>query len=288
MQLSYRRNEAVRALATRRTQTIGVIVTGTTNYGSTQTLFAIEDAARKRGFYLNFVSVDDLNQTSMRAAVDHLIRGGAEGLLAVAPTRAASEAVAGQYIDRPLVVLGAPAGTTHGYNAHQRAGARLATEHLLALGHDTVLHIRGPQGWFEADERERGWLETIANHGAVAAPPLVGDWSASSGYELGRRLAQTASVPTAVFVANDHMALGLMSALSGSGYSVPKDVSIVGYDNVPEAAYLSVPLTTVSQDYTALGATAVAALFRLLGVGEMHQQSVPTPTLIVRQSTRAA
>lgn len=117
-----------------------------------------------------------------------------------------------------------------------RTGARKATRHLLSLGHPTVHHVAGPTGWTSADRRAESWRATLEAAGAEVHSPLIGDWSADSGHDLGRELAKDPSV-TAVFVSNDQMALGVLRALHEAGRRVPEDVSVVGYDDIPEAAH---------------------------------------------------
>ena len=133
----------------------------------------------------------------------------------------------------------------------------------------------------------RGWRDVLATHGLVAREPLVGDWSPASGYQLGRLLAASDDDATAVFVANDQMALGVVHALTESGRSVPGDVSIVGFDDIPEAEHFAPPLTTVRQDFDLLGRDAVAAVLAVLGDEQAEDLPVRAPQLVVRASTRA-
>jgi DNA-binding LacI/PurR family transcriptional regulator len=139
------------------------------------------------------------------------------------------------------------------------AGARSATGHLLALGHRSVWHLGGPPGWYEAYERSTGWSTALTSAGVEAPPALTGDWSPRAGYQAGQMLAQMPDV-TAVFAANDQMALGLLRALHERGRRVPEDVSVVGFDDIPEAGYLTPPLTTVRQPFDALGRQGLQSL----------------------------
>jgi DNA-binding LacI/PurR family transcriptional regulator len=151
--------------------------------------------------------------------------------------------------------------------------------------------LAGPVKWMEAQLRMQAWRETVQAHGASAPPPLVGDWSARSGYELGRRLSAEPSA-TAVFVANDQMALGVLRALHEAGRRIPEDVSVVGFDDIPEAPYFMPPLTTVRQDFGELGSRSLRALVQAIetfATGESPPvQSLIPPELIVRSSTAAA
>ncbi len=165
-------------------------------------------------------------------------------------------------------------------------GARIATEHLLSLGHSNVHHVRGPVGSFAAGERERGWREALAAAGLEAPGILQGDWSAAAGHVAGVALAADRGA-TAVFCANDQMALGVLRAFADAGRPAPDGVSIVGFDDVADAADYRPPLTTVRQDFDRLGAQAVAQLVEQMDAGEQRFETVPT-ALVVRESTAPA
>jgi DNA-binding LacI/PurR family transcriptional regulator len=165
-----------------------------------------------------------------------------------------------------------------------RWSSSTATRHLLDAGHETVWHVSGPTDWFDSAGRIQGWRQTLEEAGAEVPPLLSADWSAAEGYRTGQMLARMPEV-TAIFTANDHLALGILRALHERGRRVPHDVSVVGFDDVPEAAYFIPPLTTVRQ---AFGDVARAALSLLLGQmrddsGTANQIVVP-PQLIVRES----
>lgn len=195
------------------------------------------------------------------------------------------QALADTRLDTPLVVLeNETRGGTPLATADSRNGARKAVEHLLRLGHPTVWHIAGPTGWTSADQRLSMWRDTLRAAGAEVPEPLVGDWSADSGYELGRRLARRPDV-TAVFASNDQMALGLLHALHEAGRRVPEDVSVVGYDDIPEAAHLLPPLTTVRTDFAEIGRRSLRLLLdRIDGRTEERVEPLIPVEVIVRRS----
>jgi DNA-binding LacI/PurR family transcriptional regulator len=167
------------------------------------------------------------------------------------------------------------------------SGARQAVEHLLSLGHRTVWHISGPDGWIESRTRLAGWRSALTAAGAKVPEPLAGDWSAHSGYMAGRRLARTRGV-TAVFAANDHMSLGLLRALHEAGRRVPEDISVVGFDDIPEAAYLTPPLTTIRQDFAEVGRRSLNLMLAQLATGNRMDSKLLVPAqIVVRQSTTA-
>jgi DNA-binding LacI/PurR family transcriptional regulator len=285
-ELGYRPNVAARALVTGRSRTLGVVSLDTNLYGPATTLFCIEQAAREEGYFVSICSVSRMRQESIRSALDHLRGQDVAGIIIIAPHVSAPEALQDLPEGVPVVVVqglsdvGVPVVAVD-----QTEGARLAVEHLLSLGHETVWHIGGPGDWLEARARVRGWQQTLASAGKKEPPLLTGDWSARSGYEHGRRLASVAGV-TAVFVANDNMALGLLRALGEAGLDVPGDVSVVGFDDVPESAYYAPPLTTVHQDFDAIGHRSLAVLMEQMASDVLTDgRELVTPQLIVREST---
>lgn len=287
-QLGYRRNTAARALVTRETSTLGVVSVDTTHYGPASTLFAIEGAARAAGYFVNFVSLREVDRAHMKAALDHLMAASVDGIAVIAPVRAAVEALRGLSTDVPLVEVETSDLYTDGaVVVDQVFGGRAATRHLLDLGHRAVLHVAGPRDWLEAEARARGWRAESAEAGREMRPVLVGDWTARSGYTAGREIAAMVSrgEVSAVFVANDQMALGVLRALHEAGCSVPMDVSVVGFDDVPEAGYYVPPLTTVRQDFPEVGRRCISDLLHKIAGRDSEARTAIQPELIVRAST---
>jgi DNA-binding LacI/PurR family transcriptional regulator len=285
-QLDYRPNPAARALVTGRSRTLGVVSFDTTLYGPASTLFAIEQAAHAAGYFLTVVSLLAIDRASVLDALDRLRVQGVDGILVITPHEGAAEALVNLPTGVPVVAVeaGRPASVPL-VAVDQLSGAVSATQLLLDLGHRTVWHIAGPRDFLEAQQRLEGWRATLAAAGAPIPPELVGDWSPRSGYELGRRLARDPEV-TAVFVANDQMALGLLRALHEHGREIPREVSVVGFDDVPEAQYFMPPLTTVRQNFGEVGRSSLRLLLEIMrGDGEAVQQLAIAPELVVRRST---
>lgn len=283
--LDYRPNSAARTLATGRSGTLGVIALDSTLYGPASTLYGIEKAARGAGYAITISSISRPQERSISDAVEALRGQAVEGILVIAPHVSAGPALERTPRDVALVAVGAAESAPMPVvTVDQHDGARRATEHLLALGHRTVWHVAGPEDWLEARARERSWRETLESHGIEAPRVLRGDWSPRSGYDVGRVLATEREV-TAVFVANDQMALGMLRAFAEAGIAVPRDVHVVGFDDVPEAAYFSPPLTTVRQDFTEVGRQAFELLMARLRDEERPPRQLITPELIVREST---
>ncbi len=241
--LNYRPNAVARALVTGRSKTLGVVGFDTTLYGPASTLFAIERAAHQAGYFVSIVSLVSLDRTAVLDAAERLRMQGVDGILVIAPQTAAARTVLDLPSEIPVVAV--EAGPDEGVpvvTVEQFAGAALATQHLLDLGHRTVWHIAGPADWLEAQERIAGWRSTLEAAGAPVPPALIGDWSARSGYELGRQLAANPEV-TAVFVGNDHDgARAPAGPAARPGRDVPGALSVVGFDDMPEAEYFTPPL----------------------------------------------
>lgn len=287
--LGYRPSRSARSLASGRTRMLGVITFDAARYGPASILTAINTAAQDAGYLVSSIALDTADRDTVVRAVDRLSAEGADGVIAIAPQLRVGKALAEARLDIPLVVLENDLGDgTPLVTADSRTGARAAVEHLLRLGHSTVWHIAGPTGWTSADRRLASWRETLDEAGAEVPEPLIGDWSADSGYALGRRLAGRPDV-TAVFVSNDQMALGVLRAFHEAGRRVPEDVSVVGYDDIPEAAHLLPPLTTVRTDFAEIGTRSLRLLLgQIDGPAESSPEPVVAVELIVRRSTGPA
>jgi DNA-binding LacI/PurR family transcriptional regulator len=284
-ELGYRPNRAARALVTGRSQLLGVVALNTTLYGPASLLTAFERAAGNAGFAVSVGSVGSLDRQSISAVIERHLDQRVAGIVAIAPVASAAEAMDGLTAEVPLVTIdGDPQRTTAGVTVDQAAGARAATQHLLDAGHRTVWHVSGPADWFDSAGRVSGWEATLRDAGAEVPPVLPADWSAASGYRVGQTLARIPEV-TAVFAANDHLALGILRALHERGLRVPDDISVVGFDDVPEAGYFIPPLTTVRPDFHAVAERALSLLLLQIEAGtpsaELHTLA---PALVQRRS----
>ena len=285
-EVGYRPNQAARALRSGRFQSIGVIAFELSSVGTTHTLDAIAAAATKSGYAVNLLPVLDVTKDAVEAAFDRLGEQTVDGIIIQIEAHLLDEVEILLPEGLPVVVVDSSAHYDYPIiDTDQAQGARLATEHLLDLGHETVWHVSGPERSFAADRRRKSWEQTLRARGCTPPPVLAGDWSADSGYDAGLRLADDAEV-TAVFAANDQMALGLLHALHERGRPVPDDVSVVGFDDMGEAAHFWPPLTTVHQSFAEVGRRSVDALIREIQSGVHEHQEVLVPTeLVVRGST---
>lgn len=288
-ELGYRPNSIARALVTGRSQTLGVVSFDTTLYGPASTLFGIERAAHEAGYFIIVASLRALDRVSVDEAIDRLRLQAVDGILVIVSEQEAAQALLESSPDVPLVAVEAGPGSGIPVVAvDQLAGARDATRHLLELGHATVHHVAGPPRSLEAGLRTRAWQETLRAAGRFAPEPLAGDWSPRSGYAHGRALAADPEA-TAVFVANDQMALGVVRAMHEAGRRIPAEISVVGFDDIPEAPYFTPPLTTVRQDFRELGSRSLRVLVRAIEAsavgGPAPEGSLIQPHLVVRDST---
>jgi DNA-binding LacI/PurR family transcriptional regulator len=283
-QLDYRPNTAARALVLGRSGLLGVIAASGNLFGPTSTHRAVEDAARDAGYTATSVTLSETTHAAFDEATEHLTRVGVEGIVVIAGHDAAVDVARSHRSGLPFVVVEGDlsrAALTAGVD--QVAGARAATEHLLALGHRHIVHVSGPGDWAEARARVQGWREAMAGAGE-RTEEVAGDWSAASGYAAGLAIAGRPEV-TAVFAANDQMAIGLLRGLHERGRRVPEDVSVVGFDDVPEAAYLIPPLTTIRQDFAGVGRRAIEVMTAAIQGEPAAVSPLLEPTIVVRDTT---
>ena len=285
-EVGYRPNQAARALVTSKSQTIGVLIaTQTGGYGAQTMLYAVELAAREAGYGL-IITTSASDYESVRAALDQLVDQSVDAVVVVAPQVRVFDAIAAMSLRVPFVTLDSTRRDMgHSVAVDQFGGARLATRHLIDLGHRNILHLAGPQDWIEAEARMQGYLLELTDDDLPVIPPILGDWTAGFGYRAGRELLQRRRDFTAVFASNDLMALGLLHAFAEAGLSVPGDVSVIGFDDIPEAAHFWPPLTTVQQDFGAVGRRAVALVLAELRGEPLPEAEPVAPRLMQRAST---
>src|SRR6478735_854246 len=284
-QLQYRPNRAARALVTSRSQTIGILAARSTQYGPASSIAAIEAAAQERGYWVSTANIDAADPASIPAGLTHLMTQAVEAIVVIAPQVRVLRALSAEAIDIPYVTLqSTDLDPAHAMSVDQVAGARLATKHLINQGHRGIYHLAGPQDWIEAEARMRGFLEEMSASDIPTTAPILGDWTADFGYYAGRELLRVRDF-TAIFSSNDQMALGLIHAIRDEGLDVPRDISIVGFDDIPEAAHFWPPLTTVRQDFVELGRRCVDILLGPTGGNHESAPATIMPELIVRSST---
>jgi DNA-binding LacI/PurR family transcriptional regulator len=284
--VGYRPNSAARALRNGRFRSIGVIISSLSTFGNSRTVDAVAAAVADQGFSIVLMTVPRSTQGEVSGAFSRLNEQAVDGVIILIEQHQLdqNEIVLPQGL--PVVVIDSNARyPSPVIDTDQAEGAASATRHLVELGHKTVWHIAGPPQSYAAQRRLKSWQAVLEEAGRAVPPVLVGDWSAASGYTHGQQLAADPAV-TAVFTANDQMALGLIHALHEAGRDVPGDVSIVGFDDMDEAAHFWPPLTTVRQSFDDVGHRAVAALVSEITNDRREAGAVRIPTeLVVRAST---
>ncbi|HLK01082.1 MAG TPA: LacI family DNA-binding transcriptional regulator, partial [Streptosporangiaceae bacterium] len=281
--LAYRPNAAARTLVTRRTRMLGVISVETMLYGPMSMMYGFERAATAAHYFVSIASLPALDRRSMLDTVDRFVGQGAEGIIVIATHDSGVAALAHVPPEIPVVALGCGAhAATTSVAVDNETGAAAATAYLLGLGHRTVHLISGPPAYLDSDERVIGWRGALRAAGAAEPPVRAGDWSTASGYQAGLALARSPEV-TAIFCGNDTMALGALRALTERGVRVPEDVSVIGFDDIPEAAYYMPPLTTVRQDFGDVGRRALTALLaRMSGEAPAGRSLTVETSLVIR------
>ncbi|MFJ2369112.1 LacI family DNA-binding transcriptional regulator [Microbacterium sp. NPDC087665] len=284
-ELDYRPNLVARALATQRSRRIGVLVESSVAFGPSSILRAVELAARAADYSVTQIALHEGDGTTPQDAVENLITQGVDALCVIAPRSSSVAALRRVAINVPMLVVKADADPTFlTVSIDQHAGTTLVVDHLVALGHRDILHISGPLDWLDARARERAFHTRAKSWGIRERPIVVGDWTADFAYDFAMGLHKLPEY-TAVFAANDDMAIGLIHGLHDKGFEVPKDLSVVGFDDVPLARHFLPPLTTVRQDFHALGGAVVEMLRAAIEEREIPALTRIQTELVPRAST---
>ena len=290
-ELSYVPSPAARTLASRRSQTIGLIQAGRPDYGPSNAALAFNEAAHAANYTVTQAGMREIDADSLRAAVQMMVRHNVEAIVLISGERKALDIIRGIERSVPLVAVSSEElDGFHRVAMNQYEGARQAVEYLIGLGHADIAHVAGPADSMDATERVRAWSDTLAAHALPQRPAIIGDWQSTSGYAAGRALigARDAAhpLPTAVFVGNDQMALGVLHAFRDAGVRVPGEVSVMGFDDIPEAAHFAPPLSTMRQDFSGLGRDIMAVVLDVL-VDEQKagDRAGRVSEMVVREST---
>ncbi|MBZ0295313.1 MAG: LacI family transcriptional regulator [Anaerolineae bacterium] len=284
--LNYRPSKVARSLASQHSKSIAVIVYGMQHYGPTQMVINIEQAAKSADYDLIFANINPENDEDVTTTIENIERWSIDGLLLIAPVDSNRyEKLVKQFQPLPLVQIDiTPGADVPSVIINQRQGSYEITSYLCQCGHKRICEIRGPMNWYGAVARHEGFLKAL--HACEIEPAGIadGDWTPESGYNCARQLLSQYQF-TGLVVANDQMALGAMRAIHEAGLCIPDDISVVGFDDIPESNYFSPPLTTVRQDFSELGRQGVAHLLTIIENPEQHVgQHVLAPTLIIRSS----
>lgn len=288
-ELGYRPSRAARNLSGKHSCTIAVVTCGVTSHGLAQITDSIGDAAKELEYDILYSNVNCSQMDQLKDAFWRLGDYVVDGIVTIIPVVGSEyERLVALCGDIPIVQVDAQLGARspsvvidHGY------GFRKLVQYLVDEGHISIAEIRGPDNWFSAKARHDACVSVLEAAGVSNELSLEGDWTPKNGYQLTKQLLKMGKTFSALAAANDQMALGSMLALYEHGLRIPDDVSVVGFDNIPETAFFYPPLTTVSVDYCMLGKQVLEYLIERIGHPDTPiQQRVVYPELVVRSSTK--
>ncbi|MTI13831.1 LacI family DNA-binding transcriptional regulator [Sansalvadorimonas verongulae] len=289
--LGYVPSKSAQLLGRKKSRLLGLLTLDFAFYGAAMTAAGIRNAATARGYSVVIGITNSTAKDKVVEAIRELIAQQVEGIVINMPL-SPEEAVAlvRTYPDTPIAftdTLPTPGLVT--VMSDHKLGAKLTVEHLIALKRHHIACLNGPQDSTAAELRRQGWLSTLKEHQLEPVAQYIGDWSAVQGYELARQLLQKHPGLDALVCANDQMALGALKALHEAGQLVPRDVLVTGFDDTPDSIMYQPSLTTVRQDFPALGEQVVAALFQwMASPGRDDFQAISQKlavTFIARAST---
>jgi len=278
-ELQYVPHAGARSLSTRSTRTIGVVLPDLHGEFFSEVIRGIDLAARELGYHL-LLSGSHADRDEMRAVVQ-AVRGLVDGLIIMSPDLDPEALCADLPLGIPAVLLNAKAEGRPSITIDNAAGARDMVRHLASLGHGSIAFIGGPARNVDAEQRRRGFRAGVRIRD-IRAAEYAGDFTEDSGYEAGKKILASSPRPTAVFAANDSMAIGALSAFRDAGVRVPQDLALVGFDDIPIARFLDPPLTTVKVPIAELGRRGLQIL-----IGGESEPARLTTSLVVRRSCGA-
>jgi LacI family transcriptional regulator len=287
--LNFRANPAARRLAGASIRAVGLLMPGLRSQYELDIMRGVAEAVAATGRELVVYYQSDATARKLRALFARLMRSPIDGLVIVLPRSAEDEALQLQQRGMPVVLVDHRGLGTRvpAVAAANFQGGCDGTRYLLGLGHRRIGYIVGDPAVPASGERLAGYQHALAEAGLPVDEGLIyrGDFSSMSGYAAARALMALPDPPTAIFAANDLSALGVLDSLRDLGLRIPQDVSVVGFDDVRNAADAHPPLTTVRQPLAEMGATAVGMLLDILNGQTLPSDRVELPThLIVRES----
>jgi len=279
------------------TKTIGVIVAGLHFFGISDTLNGITQASEARGFSLMLKELASFNSMDIEPLIQSLSSHQVQGIIYAAPEVSDNWKTILRNLNNhlpPMVFLkGNPSSAPFTISLDNYSGAYTVTKHLIEQGYRHIAHITGPLDWWEARERKRGWMDALRDAGLPVpdTADISGTWVSTSGSVCFEILLRQYPEMDAVFVSNDQMALGVLNLAWEKGITVPDQLGVAGFDDLPESRYFIPPLTTIHQDLNKLGELAVRKLIAMenpkIKDPEVEGDSIILPTeLRVRRSTR--
>jgi DNA-binding LacI/PurR family transcriptional regulator len=285
--VGYRPNLTARQLASQKSSVAGVVTFGTRLHGPTQIMVSIQQAVQEMGLSVMFTGIAEESIDEIRRAVTELCSHQVRGVLIHLPIEIDLRHLKEVCRNIPLVAVDSDFGfKTASVFVNQELGSRLATRHLIELGHRRIGFLGAPLFWRAAKLRHDGWRKELATHRLALGPRFEADWSAAGGFCVTCDLiSKRREELSALVVANDQMAIGAIRAFEEQGIRVPDDISIVGFDDIPEVEFIRPPLTTIKQDFARLGKLSVQCLVDQMN-GKVWRNQTIRPKLIERSTTK--
>jgi DNA-binding LacI/PurR family transcriptional regulator len=286
--MGYKPNQAARFLANRRSTLIGLITDDPGIYGPAHAILSLEQQARLHGYTLMIFGLRNLTIADAKAGAEELIANSAEGLIVDVPVEINKLELALAMGNIPFVTLDIDGGELFpSFRVDHIRGSRLATRHLISLGHTRIAGLLGHQPYRSSKLRQKGWLAELHAAGVKPGPTRDTPWTPDGGYDATRELIKTSAGKfTAIFAANDLIAMGALLALHEAGIEVPGEVSVVGFDNMPEGRFFHPPLTTATSDFDVMARESLDILFaRIRGTPGAVLRRVFRPEMLIRKST---
>lgn len=285
--LDYHPSKAARSLASQKSSTLAVITYGMEYFGPTQMVVNIERHARDAGYDLIYSNVDPTSDDDINSRIKTLAQWSVDGIVLIAPVKSYRYSqFLKNFASTPMIQIDiAPDTNVPSVIIDQYHGGLLATQHLLDLGHRDFCTIHGPLSWYGAQSRLNGYHTALKSAGIQSLAEAEGDWTAQSGYSATKTIFSQHDF-TALVAGNDQMALGTIRALADLGKRVPEDVSVIGFDDIPEAEFFLPALTTIKQEFRLLGKMGIEYLIHIINDPDSaNGQQIITPELVIRQST---
>jgi DNA-binding LacI/PurR family transcriptional regulator len=288
--LGYKPNQAARFLANRRSTLIGLVTDDPGIYGPAHAILSLEQEARLHGYTLLIFGLRSLTIAEAKAGAEQLVAASAEGLIVDVPVEINKSELAAAMGSIPFVTLDIDGGDLFpSFRVDHVRGSRLATRHLISLGHTRIAGLLGHQPYRSSKLRRKGWLAELQAAGLDPGPATHTPWTPDGGYDAMKKMIKTdAGKFTAVFAANDLIAMGALLALHDASIQVPDEISVVGFDNMPESRFFNPPLTTATSDFDVMARESLEILFaRIRGTPGAVLRRVFRPEMMIRKSTAA-
>lgn len=287
--LGYRPSKAATKLASKSSKIIAIVLYGSWFSGLAEISLNVELAAKTSGFDVILINITE-PQKQLVEALENVKAWAVDGIILIVPVQGLSfEEIRAICADTPVVQIDSHQSSgTPSVVIDETYGTRQMVEHLIHLGHTRFCEIGGSPDWVTAQVRHQACIETFRLHGMEPPTYFEANWTVSGGYRAAKRILADGEAFTAIISANDNMAFGAIRALYEAGLAVPQDVSVVGFDDIPEAAYFFPPLTTVRRNLIQLGMVGFEYLMQVMDdPEEPAQQQVLLPRVMFRESTRS-